>query len=73
MYRKILPVIAGLICFGYFLWPIDVLPDLHVIIGQLDDTTVVLLIMAPAIWAFVRTCPKEIVKEHAQQINSSVS
>lgn len=72
-YKKILPVIAGLICFAYILLPFDVLPDPYALIGQLDDTTVVLLIMAPSIWVFVRTCPKEIVKEHAHQINSGVS
>ncbi len=72
-YKKILPVVAGLICGAYFLWPIDVLPDFHAFIGHLDDTTVVLLILAPAIWGFVRTCPKEIVKEYAHQINNDVT
>ncbi len=72
-YKKILPVIAGLISAAYILFPIDVLPDPYAFIGQLDDATVVLFIMTPAIWVFVRTCPKEIVKEHAHRINSGTS
>ena len=72
-YKKILPVVSGLICAAYILLPFDVLPDPYAIIGQLDDTTVVLLIMAPTIWIFVRTCPKDIVKEHAHQLNNRAS
>ena len=72
-YKKILPVIAGLICAAYFIFPFDALPDPYLFIGQLDDTTVILFIMAPTIWGFVRTCPKELVKEHAHEINSGVS
>ena len=73
VYKKALPVIAGLICFGYVIFPFDVLPDWpYAILGHLDDTTVVLLIMAPSIWLFIRVCPKELVREHSRQINSGV-
>lgn len=72
-YKKILPVISGIICAAYILFPIDILPDFVAFIGQLDDTTVVLVIMGPTIWRFVRSCPKDIVKEHAHQINSGAS
>ncbi len=72
-YKKILPVISGIICAAYIIFPIDVLPDFVAVIGHLDDTTVVLLIMAPTIWGFVRSCPKDIVKEHAHQINDRIS
>ena len=73
IYKKILPVIAGLICFAYVVFPFDILPDPYAFIGQLDDITVVLLIMVPSIWLFVRICPKELVKEYTQQISSRTS
>ena len=73
VYKKVLPVIAGLICLAYVLFPFDVLPDPYTFVGQIDDLTFVLLIMAPSIWLFVRTCPKELVKEHAHQINNRAS
>ena len=72
-YKKALPVIAGIICLAYIVFPFDTLPDTLAFIGQLDDTTVVLLIMVPSIWLFIRICPKELVKEHTRQISSGVS
>ena len=68
-YRKALPVIAGIICLAYIVFPFDTLPDALAFIGQLDDMTVALLIMVPSAWLFVRICPKEIVKEHASVIS----
>jgi len=68
-YKKALPIIAGLICFAYIVFPFDVLPDPYAVVGQLDDLTVVLILMVPSIWLFVRICPKELVKEHSQQIS----
>ena len=70
-YRKALPFFAGIACLAYVVFPFDVLPDFPFnLIGQLDDTTVVMLIMVPTIWLFVRTCPKQLVKEHSRQIDS---
>ncbi len=73
IYKKILPVVAGLICFAYVVFPFDILPDPYAFIGQLDDITVVLLIMVPSIWLFVRICPRELVKEYTQQISGRTS
>jgi uncharacterized membrane protein YkvA (DUF1232 family) len=73
IYKKILPVIAGLICSAYVVFPFDILPDPYAFIGQLDDITVVLLIMVPSIWLFVRICPRELVKEYTHQISSKTS
>jgi uncharacterized membrane protein YkvA (DUF1232 family) len=70
-YNKAIPVIGGIIALSYILFPIDVLPDFIVFIGQLDDLTVVLLFMAPSVWMFIRSCPKYLVKEYAQQIGNS--
>ena len=72
-YKKALPVIAGMICLAYIVFPFDALPDTLAFIGQMDDATVVLLFMVPSIWLFVRICPRELVKEHARQINSGAS
>jgi len=68
-YRKILPVVAGIISFGYLIFPFDALPDPYVIVGQLDDLAVIALLMVPSIWIFVRICPRELVKEHTHQIS----
>lgn len=73
VYKKILPVIASIICFAYVFFPFDILPDPYVFIGQLDDVTVIALIMVPSILLFVRVCPKELVKEHTQQISKGGS
>jgi len=72
-YKKIIPVISGIICAAYIIFPIDVLPDFVAVVGHLDDTTVVLIIMTPTIWGFVRSCPKDIVKEHAYRLNNGAS
>lgn len=73
VYKKALPFIAGIICLAYIVFPFDALPDALAFIGQLDDMTVVLLVMVPSIWSFIRICPKEIVKEHTHQINSGIT
>ena len=68
-YKKALPVIAGIICLGYIVFPFDTLPDPYPILGQLDDMTFILLVMGPSIWIFIRMCPKNVVKELAHQID----
>ena len=70
-HKKILPVVAGLLCLVYVVFPFDAFPDWpYIILGQLDDLTVVLFIMAPSIWLFIKICPKDLVREHSKQINS---
>lgn len=71
IYKKAIPFIAGVISIAYLLFPFDVLPDPFAILGQLDDATVCLLIMVPSIWFFIRSCPKDLVREHAHQISRS--
>jgi uncharacterized membrane protein YkvA (DUF1232 family) len=68
-YKKILPVIAGILCLLYIVFPFDALPDPYPVIGYLDDVTVILFLMVPSVWLFIRSCPKDIVKEHAQQVS----
>jgi len=69
-YKKALPVIAGIICLAYIVFPFDTLPDTLAFLGQLDDATVVLLLMVPSIWLFIRICPRELVKEHTREISN---
>ncbi len=60
LYLKVLPIAALL----YVLWPLDLLPDLAVSIGQLDDLTVLLL----GIEVFIALCPSHVVDEHQAAI-----
>jgi uncharacterized membrane protein YkvA (DUF1232 family) len=45
---------------GYLLWPVDLLPDVIPVVGQLDD----LAILALAIKLFIELSPKDIVREY---------
>ena len=67
-YIKAIPIIGAILSLSYIIVPFDMIPDLLLFIGQLDDLTVVLIFMIPSIWIFIRSCPKEIVKEHAHKI-----
>jgi uncharacterized membrane protein YkvA (DUF1232 family) len=53
---KVLPVVAVL----YLLSPLDFIPDVLPIIGQLDDAGVLLL----ALEAFLKLCPEPLVIHH---------
>jgi uncharacterized membrane protein YkvA (DUF1232 family) len=52
-------IIPGLM-LGYMLWPIDLLPDVVPVLGQLDD----LAILALGIKIFIELSPKDIVREY---------
>jgi uncharacterized membrane protein YkvA (DUF1232 family) len=49
----------------YLAWPIDLLPDLVPVLGQLDDLGVLLL----AAEAFLGLCPPELVAHHRRAID----
>jgi uncharacterized membrane protein YkvA (DUF1232 family) len=70
-YKKVIPVIGGIMAIAYILSPVDAIPDFLLFLGQLDDMTVVLLFMVPSIWIFIRSCPNDLVKEHARLIGSN--
>lgn len=57
---KIVPVLVGL----YVVWPIDLVPDLLPVLGQLDD----LAIAAAGLDLFVRLCPPAAVIFHREAI-----
>lgn len=48
----------------YVVVPVDFLPDFLAGLGQIDD----LLVIFIGLQAFIRLCPKEIVREHVQAI-----
>lgn len=59
------PLPAKLVIPGgllYVLFPVDLLPDFFLALGQLDDLTVLLL----SVMLFLRLCPPEVVREHLE-------
>ena len=56
-------VIPGLMV-AYVLFPIDLLPDVIPVLGQLDDLAVV----AVAVTAFIEMCPPALVREHREDL-----
>jgi len=55
--------------FAYVISPIDLIPDVILGLGQLDDIGVVML----AIALFIQLCPRKIVEEHRQAIARQVA
>ena len=60
MWTKAIPMMT----FAYLFSPIDVLPDLFLIIGQMDD----LVILYGGLELFERMVPPELVAEHRQRL-----
>jgi uncharacterized membrane protein YkvA (DUF1232 family) len=57
------PMLAKLVvpaAFVYIVSPLDLLPDLIPILGQVDDVGILLLGLA----AFIKMCPSHLVAEH---------
>lgn len=58
------PKLLLVFLLAYVLMPVDLLPDVLVGLGQIDDLVVLFL----GLQAFVRLCPKEVVREHVRAI-----
>ena len=56
LYAKVVPVLAIL----YTLSPLDFVPDVIPILGQLDDVA----ILAAGLELFIKLCPEDVVAEH---------
>ncbi len=56
-------VLPGL-AVAYLLWPVDLLPDVFLGLGQLDD----LALLALAVKLFIDLCPADIVRQHRSAI-----
>ena len=57
---KVVPVLAAI----YVIWPLDIVPDLFPVIGQLDDLGVALL----ALELFTKMCPAVVRAFHQDAI-----
>jgi len=55
-------LLAGIL--AYLIFPIDLLPDFLVGLGQVDD----LLVLFLGLKLFLRLCPKAVVQEHVRAI-----
>jgi len=58
--KLIVPGLVG----AYLLWPIDLLPDVIPLVGQIDD--LVLLMLGTRL--FIALCPPDIVRQHLADI-----
>jgi uncharacterized membrane protein YkvA (DUF1232 family) len=63
-YLKLLPFVSVI----YVLWPLDLVPDLLPIFGQLDDLTALFL----GAKLFVELSPREIVDYYLRELKSGV-
>lgn len=62
---KLIPPAA----FLYIFFPIDVLPDLGLGLGQLDDIAIVLL----SLKLFIELAPAEVVQEHLRALGAKIA
>lgn len=74
IYRKAILVVfaifAVIFLVIYFLLPTDLIPDMLAPIGYIDDPIVpIILILLPGIYLFIKTSPKDIVREHVKRID----
>jgi uncharacterized membrane protein YkvA (DUF1232 family) len=53
-----------LLSVAYLVWPLDLLPDPILGLGQLDDVAIILL----GIKLFVTLCPGDLVQQHLQRL-----
>ncbi|PKO21730.1 MAG: hypothetical protein CVU38_13185 [Chloroflexi bacterium HGW-Chloroflexi-1] len=54
--KLLIPGLVG----AYLLWPVDLLPDVIPLVGQVDD----LVLLALGAKLFIELCPPEIVRQH---------
>jgi len=66
--RRVSTIAKGVVVLGvvYLLFPLDALSDLLVPLGWTDD----LMVLAGALWLFIKLCPRRVVEEHVEIIDS---
>ena len=52
---------------AYAISPLDFIPDLFPVLGQVDDLTIFMM----AARMFIQLCPKEVVGEHVRSLDTS--
>ena len=60
IYLKVIPALAAV----YVISPLDLIPDIAPVIGQLDDIGILLM----SVEGFIALCPANIVDEHQKAI-----
>ena len=63
------PVLAKallVVTLAYVVWPLDIIPDVLPIVGEVDDIGVVL----SGLWLFIRLCPPHVVLERVREISA---
>ena len=58
-----------LLTLAYLIWPLDILSDFYLGLGQLDDLAVIVL----GLRLFVALCPEKLVQEHRLRLSGSIS
>lgn len=66
--KRVSSIAKGVLVLGliYLIFPLDALSDLLVPLGWTDD----LAVLAGALWLFIRLCPRRVVEEHVEIIDS---
>jgi len=65
---SILPKILPLFTLIYIISPLDLIPDVILGLGQLDDLSLFLF----SVYAFIAICPREIVAEIRRDLDNDV-
>ena len=64
LWTKLIPPVA----LAYILFPIDIIPDVALGLGQLDDAAVLLI----GFKLFIELAPPEVVREHLQALGARI-
>ena len=64
LWTKVIPPIA----LGYLLFPVDIIPDVALGLGQLDDIAVLLL----GLKLFIELAPPDVVREHLRALGAQM-
>jgi uncharacterized membrane protein YkvA (DUF1232 family) len=64
LWTKLIPPVA----LGYVLFPVDIIPDVALGLGQLDDLAVLLI----GVKLFIELAPPEVVREHLLALGARI-
>ena len=64
VWTKLIPPVA----LGYVLFPVDIIPDVALGLGQLDDLAVLLL----GLKLFIELAPPDVVREHLRALGARI-
>jgi uncharacterized membrane protein YkvA (DUF1232 family) len=52
----------------YVVSPIDIIPDVIPVIGEIDDLVVLIVLCR----LFMQMCPRDVVQEHVREIDAAI-